>query len=283
MAVNTRKQTIVILVVCILAVGGVSWYVRGDHRSRYSLGQMKGTQTEIMTTPSGDVLTTNNDWQKDFLATNATGTAFKATSASLVAAKPEQLTATDLLGRAFMTKYAELKRTGLNADSASVKNVMGQVTAQSLASLPSPKNYALSDIRVVVDSKTAAVTYSKDIGATIQTHMPKQNEAEIANQAFNSGDMSQLKAIDANITGYRSMLSALSIMPVPASLANYHLVLMNGVSTALYNSESFRHMDTAPIRGLAAVSLELVALQDIVSSLRGMQNYFNSTGISTSL
>lgn len=279
MAVYPRKQTVLILVVCILVVGGVSLYAYGGFSGLSGIrSQSTAYLTDVSASPAG-MIPENSDWQKQFLGINATSTSLKKTAKTVPSAPPENLTATDILGRAFITKYGELKQAGLEKDAGSIEKIMGQVTAETVARLPGPKTFSPADIRLAASSTEALTIYGKAVMSIFYRYMPKQNEAEIAHQAFVDDNMEDLKKIDPVIAGYRSMQSALLATPVPVPLASYHINLIDAVSMALYNAESFRHMDTDPVRGLAAVSLELVALQNIVTALTNMNNYFLSLGL----
>lgn len=277
MAANPRKQTVVILVVCILIVGGVAFYVRrGSSEFLSARSAPEGVATGLSIS-GREVLPVNGDWQKQFLGNNATTTTFKNALATNPPAPAEKLTATDLLGRAFLTKYGELQQSGLSNDSKSVESVVAQVTAESLARLPTPKTFSAADIKLSASSTTALAAYSKAVLMAFQLYMPKTNEMEIANQAFADNDMSQLKNIDPIIANYKKMIAELTAVPVPVPLAQYHINLLDGIAMALYNAESFRHADTDPVRGLAAVSLELVALQNIATAVASINDYLNES------
>ncbi len=279
MAANPRKQTVVILVVCILMVGGVAFYVYG-RSAGFSKAGTSGinSATDFLVSPQ-ETLPVTSDWQKQFLGANATTTTFKNTAKTTAPQQEERLTATDLLGRAFLTKYGELQQSGLSNDSKSVESVMRQVTAESLAGLPSPKTFSASDIRLSASSTSALGIYSKSVLLAFRLYMPETNEMEIANQAFADNDMAQLKNIDPVIANYKKMITELVAVPIPMPLVQYHINLLDGIAMALYNAESFRHSDTDPVRGLAAVSLELVALQNIATAIASINDYLIATGV----
>jgi hypothetical protein len=109
--------------------------------------------------------------------------------------------------------------------------------------------------------------------------MPEKNEAEIAMIAFESGDMSILKTIDVVTTGYKNAVSKLLTTPVPQVLAQYHLDLINGLSSQVFNARSLRNSDKDPLTGLAAIGMEIKNLKSIANAIAGMQNVFTEQGI----
>jgi hypothetical protein len=137
----------------------------------------------------------------------------------------------------------------------------------------------MKDLTIVPDGRTALNTYRSVVVGAVSAYTPKLNEAVLAGQAFDDNDMTELAKIDPIIAGYQSMVSALLKVPVPQSLAKYHLDLLNGAMISLYNAQSFRHMDTDPVRGLSAVSFELVALQNMSDAISGIRSYFSTVGM----
>lgn len=279
MAAYPRKQTVVILVVCILVVGGLAFYVRAGNSGFSRAKSLDTGLTNTLFISTQEILPVTTDWRKQFLGASATSTTLKGTASASLSTPDEKLTATDLLGRAIFAKYAELRQTGLNNDSKSVESVVNQVTAANLSALPAPKKFSAKDIITSTNTTLNLSMYSKAILATLGTYMPKVNEMEIANQAITNDDMTELKKIDPIIANYKQMISLLTTMQVPIPLTQYHVDLLNSLSMALYNAESFRQVDTDPVRGLSAASSELVILQNISLAISGIHNYLTSMGV----
>lgn len=275
MAVYPRKQTVVILVVCILAVGGVAFYVRGDPS-----GIKSPTSNELVgvSATAQEALPENADWRQQFIDKSSTSTTFRST-AKAASSEPEKLTATDLLGRSFLTKYGELQQSGLITDNDTVTSVMSQVTSEALENLPSPKTFSITELAYAASTSEALSAYIKTVTKAFAVHTPKQNEAQIATQALNSNDMSLLKNIDPIVKSYSDLLGILKATPVPAPLAQQHIYLLNNVSLAVYTAEAMRHMDTDPVRGLTGASLGLAAMQNIANALYSINDYLVASGV----
>ena len=275
MAVYPRKQTVVILVVCILAVGGVAFYVRGDSSG---IKAPIGSELVGISLATPEALPENTNWRQQFIDKNSTSTTFKS-PAKATPNEPEKLTATDLLGRSFLTKYEELQQSGLIADADSVASIMGQVTAEALAKLPLPKTFSISDIKLSASTTVALNDYGKVLTNTFGSHMPKENEAQIATEALTTNDMLILKKLDPIIEDYKSLLASLKTINTPIPLAKYHLELMNNVSLAIHNAEAIRRIDTDPVSGLAGISLGVAAMQNIASLLYEVNDYLLMAGV----
>jgi len=283
MAVYPSKQTAVIFIVCMMAVLGFAYYVHGDAlNSAMKLGRplelsASGQTTALATT--GQSLPSNGDWKSQFLASSSTKTGFSSVPTIGAVTKQETLTATDQLGRAFMNKYAELRQLGLTSDSNSVTNVMSQVSANNIDSLPAPKTYLMKDISVSGSGNSVLDSYGANLLLDFQNYMPHSNEAEIAIKAFDDSDMTELALIDPVIAGYQALIKRLAIMSVPKPVAQYHLDLLNGISMSLFNAQALRHLDTDPVRGLSAIGLEMVGLQKTLTAFSNIQSYFASVGV----
>jgi hypothetical protein len=276
MAAYPRKQTVVIFAICTIAVGGVACYAYAQSRAT-NLTKDSGMQVSSLIS-SSDMPPADTEWQKQFLDTNI-ASAFKDDGHGTSSPKEEELSPTDQLGRNFFTKYTELKRSGLTADRQMVGNAMGQVAADTVNNLASPKAYSLVDLGVAKSGTIDLSTYGKSVLLTLRDYMPVQNEAEVASLVISGNDMSQLAKIDPIISSYKKLIAHLLKIPVPQPLAQYHLNLINGFSIGLFNSESLRHMDIDPMRGLAAISLEMVGVQNVTTALSGIQKYFVSAGV----
>lgn len=276
MAAYPRKQTVAIFILCAFAVGGVGYYVYGQ-KSADTTGYQD--QAKATVTVASEKLADNNDWQKQFLAAGGDNGAFKPSAAPVTAKKDENLAPIDTLGRDFLTKYMELRQSGLSDDSQSVADSMNAVAAANLNKLPSPKIYSSNNIAVSAGDQSNLTRYKNAIVSLFRDSLPKLNEAMLAQQAYENNDMSELALIDPVISGYKDSISILLKTPAPEPLAKYHVDLLNALSISLYNAESFRHMDTDPMRGLAAVSLEIVGIQNTMTAYADIQSYFISKGM----
>ncbi|MEI8248940.1 MAG: hypothetical protein WCG07_00380 [Candidatus Taylorbacteria bacterium] len=273
-----RKQTIIIAGVCIIAIGATAFYVRSQHSGTTDqqvsvLGEQQASSTIVLATSS-------EDWKKAFFG--ATGTqAIAKLKANSATETPEELTATDILGRNFFTQFVQLKQSGLANDQASIDAVNTKLISDSLNSIPAPKLYGSKDITLSKNTsfKDTASTYAIALARILAQDMPTQNEAEVAEAAFSSGDLTQLKNIAPIVQGYKAGVIELLKTPVPQTLVQYHLNLINGLSIQAYNAEALQKSDVDPIRGLAAISLEIKGLQTISEAIGSMQSYFAVAGI----
>jgi len=276
-----RKHTAIIFVVCLIIVAGTSFYVYGSPKIVTSQ-KMDFRSTDKVTPVTGLQNTASSqDWQKQFLD-NSSNTAYKAPPKVIKTAEQETpLTATDLLGRNFFSKYLELRRSGQTENSQSVNQATNQIISQSLAGLAAPKAYTTKDIIIIatVDETLALKQYAEALISILKNGLPAKNEAEIAMNAFEKNDLTLLAGIDGIVDGYVSALNKLRTTPVPQSISQYHLDLINALSLQIYNAQGLRRAESDPVTALAAVGLEVKSLESIALALGRMQNVFAKAGI----
>lgn len=272
MAAYPRMRTAVIFLICALAIGGVAFYVYGGDSEDISLSSSDTSPLLAAAAQNATgTIASNADWKKQFLG-SATSSAFKTTGAKSAApAKEKPLTATDQLSRDFFTKYAELHQANLTGDAGAVTTVMDQVAVQTATSLPVPKVYSEKDIRVS-QSAASIDAYKNEIKSISNDFGAQLDEAAIAADAFETGDMTKLAQIDPIIKQHQSLISRLLAIPVPSSLVKYHVDLLNGMSLVLYSTQAFRHIDTDALRGFAAVRENAVGFQQITTAFSSIQN-----------
>ena len=278
-----RKQTLVIFVICAVAVGGAALYVyRASSGSPVPLAPVS---VAIGANSAEDVAPTASNWRAQFLggasSTGSFATA-QAASATSPVADDQPLTPTDIFGREFFTDYMQLHQAGLDTDTGAVSNMNDQLVSDSVQNIPAPTTYTESDLHVVAENDPASLqAYAAAVLNVLNTDVPDQdhNEAILAEQALEQSDMSQLKKLDPVISNYQIGLSTMLAMDVPGPLVQYHLEITNGIAISLYNAQALRKVDTDPLSSLGAVSLETAGLQSMDNGLTGLMQYFAAAGI----
>lgn len=275
-----RKQTVIILLVSVMAVGATAYYAKmgssGSNPAASSAEAAPVVQAAHLAT-----IPDNGTWKKEFIDASSS-VSFKAARTSKSSAAADQLTATDVLGRQFLTKYAELKKAGLTADRQTVSDVANQLVQSSISNIQTPQPYTLKSLHIVQTSDASSLgPYSASLSGILNSYIPDQdhNEAVVAEQALDQNDMSVLQQIDPLIMRYKTAIQALLTMRVPQALAQYHLDLVNGIGMALFNAEALRHTDTDPIKGMAAVGLEVTALETMSNAMTSIKQFLNSAGV----
>jgi hypothetical protein len=275
-----HKQTLAIFIVCFIFVTGIAIYIYGWPSTKNAV-KYRNSNLEPQVATNNTNFGTSSDWQKQFIDTKAS-TTFKydpVTQKNIEVEVP--LNPTEALGRDFFTKYVELRQSGLNNDQKAVDTVATQLIKEGVAKVSQPKSYTSKDIVIIPVGTTVDATklYAENLVKILKSWMPVKNEAEIAMEAFEKGDMDLLKGIDPIILGYKTALTKLLATPVVQPLAESHLDLINAISLQAFNAKGLRNSDEDPLTGLAAISLEIKSLEAIATAIGKMQSHFASSGI----
>lgn len=274
-----RKQTLIIFILCLIAVGATGYSAWNGSTSSDETARAKAPADKAAAPEQ--TIVTGTDWQKQFLE-KGTSTAFRAASSSPAVASSGPLTATDILGKEFLIKLAEIQQSGQAKDPQAINDVAAQLVEESLAAVQPPDPFTDADIQTAAVTDAASLrAYADLLRLTLNTYMPDvdHNEAVIAMKALDKDDMSILKNIDPVIKNYRSAVAALRSMKVPKPVAEYHLALLNGLNLTLFNAQSLRNIDTDPLKGMAAINMEMAGLEAMDKAMTSIKDYFSDAGV----
>jgi hypothetical protein len=260
-----QKQTVIIFALSVLIVGGVAFYVFQGREARQTAHAASLQPIEVSTQTIPAVIASDTDWRKQFLT--ATSSSFAAPKLATQKETFASSTATYSLGQNFITQYVLLRQSGQSGDMSAINTSMDQVASKSIDTIDGPATYTASHVSVVNDDVAARAAYAQIIGTVAARYEASNDEADVAASAFENEDMSHLAELDPIISDYRSMITALLSVRVPRPLAQYHINLLNGLSALVYSSEAFRHMDTDPMKGFAAIKTDAVGTQAVDNML----------------
>lgn len=266
-----HKQTALILLVCVLAIGGTWFYVRSQ--SSYGDGQKADTVT--LNVDRGLIVSASStpptDWQKDFFgAGGSTVTTLNSSKTKQVDEGP--LTITDQMGREFFTKYIQLRQANLLGN----KDIVDQ-TSQDLVTATinasAPRVYSSADIRIIDISKGDYLErYSQSITDIINTYGFERGESSILQEFNKTSDARVLKNIDPIIKVYKQMVASLLSTQVPAAMQDNHLSILNSVSAIESAAEDLRHADTDAVRTLSGIGKHVKGVTKLLDTIVVVNN-----------
>jgi len=283
MATYPRTQTIVTFMVCAVIITGVATYVYGG--SLASIINKKGSSIAIVSgiATSTDQLVETASWKETFFnVTDASDKKYETSSAANVSAgsETEKITATDIFGREFFSKYMTLRKTGMISNADARDALVDQIIESGQLITDGPKVYTMADLNIVaVESNATRETYANAVAYTMISNQPAEHEGVIAKEALETGNNERLVDIDPNIAAYSIVRSDLLAIPVPFSAAQYHLKLVNGMSEAVANAVSLRNTLTDPLQTLATLSRYQITEKNVFDTVVNLRNYFNNYGI----
>ena len=272
-----RKQTVIIFVICVAIICSVIYITRGYRKANntadHSFYTTSGTSTSSAANILGDSAV-NTNWKEEFMSTTSYTSGIGSSSAS----SSRAATLTDRFANNFFTNYIQLKQSGLANDSGAMENSVDQLIANNIMS-KKPVLYSLSNLRVTVDnSQSSIVAFNDAVISVLNSYNVSKNEMTIDEEALNSGDMTELNQIDPIIALYKSMINRLLSIPVPPSLAQDDLGLINALKTLQFSAESLRASGTDAAMGLVGTRSYLDGSEGLFNSLKAMRDDLQAKG-----
>jgi hemoglobin-like flavoprotein len=272
-----HKQTTLIAILCIIAVGGVFIYAKSDQPTdKTALGPTPTSSIDVTSSKkTDDTLASTTDWKLSFLEKPASSIRNTAPSASL-----EDLTLTDQFGRDFFARYIQLKQSNLIENQPFVTDTLNQSIYNAARAAEQPKVFTAADISIIAEATATNIkVYGNTLGSTFSTYGVDADPAIIANDAFEKGDMNLLKQIDPIVSSYETITTQLKNTPVPQPLAPYHVDLLNAVSSMAKISRDIRGVEHDPMQTMVSVSAYTAVQNNLLTSLKSIKSYFALTGI----
>ena len=269
-----HKQTALIAIICVLAVGGVFVYAKRDAGTKSS-GLDPVVPVDIDTVPPNSAFSASStDWRLSFIdkpvPAERPGTTIE-----------EDLTLTDQFGRDFFARYIQLRQSNLIENQSFVTDTLNQSIYSAARSAEQPRTYSISDISTIPDTTSAHIrSYGNSVGSIFSTYGVDGDPAIIANDAFEKGDMLLLAQIDPITASYQRIAQALKALPVPQPLAPYHIDLLNAVSGMEKITRDIRAVESDPMQTMVSVSTYATVQNTLIASLKSMKSYFSLTGVS---
>ncbi len=276
-----RKKTLLIFIVCVLAVGGVAYYRTPKSQADEILSNaisVKPSNSPIPLTVTDNNTNGIPDWQEQFSGETLVQID-PYLDAPATASEEKNLTLTAKLGRDFFTQYVNLKQGGVFDDSDTVTRSM-QALVDTAVDSESPVLYKLSSIREIQNKDAATLrTWTSSVSKSFDTFTWTKNEAMLANEALSREDPAILKKISPIISGYTKIIASLRAIPTPEPLSLPMLDLINAVSTLKYSAQAMQSFDKDPLKGTIGVKAYSEGTQALIRALQEISEIVEQEGI----
>lgn len=274
---NATKRNLSIAVVCLIIVGGFSYY-------NYFFKVQKNnpsTEGQVQAKPATNIkmASSTTDWKEQFLKFSSlygSSTDYIATEKINKGTTSEPNTLTDQFGRDFFTHYVVLKQTGTIDNTNSVNSVAEQLISTSLYAA-TPKTYSSQELSLDVTNDYSS--YNSRIQTIMALYDFEKSELTIAQEAIVKEDDKALENIAPIIDVYQKIIDGLLGTPVPSTIKQSHLDLINGFSTMKFVAESFKESKKDPLRGLIGTNTYIQGVQTIVNAINGIKTDLENRNI----
>ena len=273
-----HTQTIIITIVCIIVVAGTGFYVFGQSHTNSSAEEL---YTRVTSSSTVALSQSAGDWKKDFYVPTASSTNKTPSVKNLSVTQDNQpLTLTDKLSRDFFARYIQLQQNNLGDNKQLVADSINQTIDTTVEAAAQAPVYTLKDIAISANSNTDALhTYGNTVATIFNLYAPTVSPADIATEAFDKGDMTILEKIDPIIAGCDKVITLLKTVPVPQPIAQYHLDIINAVSSMKYVSQGLRNIQGDPMQSIIALSQYAKTQDALRSPFTSIESYFKKNNV----
>ncbi len=221
------------------------------------------------------------DWEEN-LQGKVFDTIDTPTSTAYTVPTPEEYepptTFTGKFSEAFFQDYLQGKINGEDF-SDPTKFVGNAVTA--IEQNTKSKTHTRLELSVITSSEKIIKDYGNELAHIIQKQTPgSENEAIILQKALTGENPEKLKELDPIYNTYVQIISELLLLPIPDTLADKHVALINAAEAVLTDIEAFRLAFEDPLYALARVEKYQDDAQTIHDSLKSIIEIITSHNVS---
>lgn len=172
----------------------------------------------------------------------------------LKAAQSENVT--ESLSRTLLVNLTNAKAQGLGSDIPTQNQLIASALAQLNAAAPKTA-YTRADLSVVAGTSAQMHTYGNALAVLIAkdsgTHNDYGNTMIAVDAATTANDPSPLQGLGTIQKHYQTLAKDLAALPVPETLAPFHLQLVNDFTKIAATYSGFQSLLSDPLQGLAAL------------------------------
>jgi hypothetical protein len=267
-----HKQTALIALICISAVSSTLTYVYTQKPPVKPDSNTTAASPDISS--SQNTLATNDDWKKQFFG-GSLGTPGTVLSKKTASSSPEDLTLTDELSRTLFSRFIQLKQNNLDSNQTLMAGAVDETLSSTVEKARKPKQYSLSDIKTTNELTDSAYhQYGNSVSSVLSANMPRGNAPTIVSKAFDGNNMALLSGITPLISGYQTTIKGLLALRVPQPLAQFHLDLINSISSFMFVSQGLQNIQKDPMQSIVSLGGFETAQDSMKNSLLTLKNYF---------
>ncbi|HTH93574.1 MAG TPA: hypothetical protein VL576_03800 [Candidatus Paceibacterota bacterium] len=192
-----------------------------------------------------------------------------------------QLTETDQLAQSLFSLTSAVGQSNdINSD-ATIENAAANLGANvPIGNIND--HYYLKDIKTIKTTPQSVQTYQKQLAAIISTYDPNTADINVVVQALQTGDFSGLGDLVPAAATYRSFADKIAKVPVPISIAQSQLDIMNGFYGMADSFQYLVAIQNDGIQGLTGIVAYRKYDLMLESALTTLHAYFVQYGILSS-
>ncbi len=236
-----KFSVLLAIFVSIITIGFASWYRFFEPQTISNVVALQPVEGNKYS---------NEELTQDFINPNAGILNVVATST----VPEEDLTSTDLATRNLILSYLDLAiSSGQTVEAGKIED-LGVQYANSITNFHKFNKATIQNIVVVPDSTSNAYNYAENF-LNIYTEYAERSQTLSGNMGtLQVNSTSYRTGVESMLAIYTAMVSDLKKLPVPVSIAQLHLELINGYLSNVQAMTEARSLDTDPVTTLAGLT-----------------------------
>jgi len=237
----------------------------------------------VQVTPT---IPTNTDWQSALQTVQvesgitAPAPADEEVVSALRGAAQKTSSLTEAVSRTLLVDLTSAKTQGLGSDIPTqnqlIASALGQIDGQKQVVL-----YTRNDLTIVTDTPAAQKTYGNDLAVAMAKNSGTGyiDTMVAIDNATSQNDASHLQKLSSISGGYQTIAKTLLRIPVPQTLAPFHLQVVNNFQKIADTYTPMSTILTDPLRGLTAVKDYQTLTQETLLVFINIGQTLNKNGI----
>ncbi len=170
---------------------------------------------------------------------------------------------TDTVAKTLLINLSNAKSQGLGSDVPTQDQIIAAAQAQ-IKSQAALKLYSLGELARVADTNASLHAYGNALIQVFNSH-PAASQADTftaIGTAVDTQSKAELQKLVAIKAGYAALTADLAALPVPQTLAPFHLSIVNDFVRVTASYDDMQAMITDPLRGIQGFQTYQSALSD---------------------
>lgn len=187
---------------------------------------------------------------------------------------------TETVGKTLLINLGNANSQGLGSDVPTQEQIIAAAQAQ-IKNQTTATLYTLGKLNVVADSSASLHTYGNAVLQVFTEH-PAASQAstfEAIGTAVDTSSNAQLQKLTAIKAGYAALTNDLAALPVPKTLAPFHLVIVNDFVRITASYDNMQAMLADPLRGIAGFQTYQTSLAEAGKMFTSIAQNLTKNGI----
>lgn len=267
-----------VIALSLLVSGGL---VYGAERIAHPRATPATVNTVTTNTQTGDAA----DWEASLYAIQAANASTSLSTPDPVAvaqmlAAAQSNNITDTVGKTLLINFGNANSQGLGSDVPTQDQLIAAAQAQ-IKNQAAVSLYTLGKLNTVGDSNASLHTYGNALMQVFSEH-PTASQADTfttIGNAVDTNSSTQLQKLNSIKAGYAALTNDLLTMPVPKTLAPFHLVIVNDFVRITASYDNMKEMLTDPLRGIAGFQTYQTSLAEVGRMFTSIAQNLSKNGI----